>query len=119
MAEELRPVISVRIFSDQKCFGPGVAELLRRVEEHHSLRAAAQSMKMAYSKAWTILHAAEEGLGFKLLDRKTGGRNGGGALLTEEGRAMLNAYESYSARLRAYAGEVFREEFDFYYKRSE
>lgn len=39
MARELRPNISVRVFTDQKCFGPGLAELLRRVEEHRSLRA--------------------------------------------------------------------------------
>ena len=56
MADKLRAVISVRVFGERKCFGPGVAELLRRVDEHRSLRAAAQSMNMAYSKAWTILH---------------------------------------------------------------
>lgn len=111
MAQELHPVISIRLFTDQKCFGPGVAELLRRVEERHSLRAAAQSMKMAYSKAWTVLHTAEDGLGFKLLDLKAGGQHGGGANLTDEGRDMLAAYERYCARVRAYGERVFGEEF--------
>ena len=111
MAQELHPVISIRLFTDQKCFGPGVAELLRRVEEHHSLRAAAQSMKMAYSKAWTVLHTAEDGLGFKLLELKAGGQHGGGASLTDEGRDMLAAYERYCARVRAYGERVFGEEF--------
>ena len=115
MTRELHPNISVRVFNDQKCFGPGLAELLRRVEEHRSLRAAALSMKMAYSKAWTILHTAEDALGFKLLDLKTGGKNGGGATLTEEGRRMLAAYVIYCDRLRAYGEELFREEFAFYY----
>ena len=117
MTQELHPNISVRVFTDQKCFGPGLAELLHRVEEHHSLRAAAQSMKMAYSKAWTILHTAEDALGFKLLDLRTGGKNGGGAVLTDEGRRMLAAYESYCNKLRAYGDELFREEFAFYYER--
>ena len=117
MRQELHPNISVRVFTDQKCFGPGLAELLRRVEEHHSLRAAALSMKMAYSKAWTILHTAEDALGFKLLDLKTGGKNGGGATLTDDGKRMLAAYESYCAKLRAYGERVFREEFAFYYDR--
>ena len=44
----------------QRFFGPGVAELLERVREHRSLRAAAASMEMAYSKAWRIIHEAEE-----------------------------------------------------------
>ena len=55
MRNDLHANLTVRIFTDRKCFGPGVAELLRRVRELHSLRAAAMSMNMAYSKAWTVL----------------------------------------------------------------
>ena len=50
----------------QRFFGPGVAELLERVREHRSLRAAAASMEMAYSKAWTVIKNSENALGFKL-----------------------------------------------------
>ena len=35
----------------QRFFGPGVAELLERVREHRSLRAAAASMEMACIRA--------------------------------------------------------------------
>lgn len=35
--------------NEERIFGPGVAELLERVREHHSLRSAAASMEMAYS----------------------------------------------------------------------
>ena len=58
MDRELRVVLSARVFSDQKCFGPGVSQLLKRVDELHSLRAAALSMSMAYSKAWTVVRNA-------------------------------------------------------------
>ena len=61
MRNDLHANLTVRIFTDRKCFGPGVAELLRRVRELHSLRAAAMSMNMAYSKAWTVLRTAQEG----------------------------------------------------------
>ena len=44
--------------NEERIFGPGVAELLERVREHHSLRSAAASMEMAYSKAWRIVRAA-------------------------------------------------------------
>ena len=60
MDRELRVVISSRIFTDQKCFGPGVAQLLKKVDELHSLRAAAMSMSMAYSKAWTVIRGTME-----------------------------------------------------------
>ena len=57
---QLYPKISVRLFTDEKCFGPGIAALLRRIEKFHSLRSAAASMGMAYSKAWTILKSCEK-----------------------------------------------------------
>lgn len=114
MKQELRAVISVRLFTDQKSFGPGVSELLRRVDEHHSLRAAAQSMELAYSKAWTITKNAEAGLGVKLLSSSTGGRGGGGAVLTNEARQILEAYERYCEKLRAYGDKLLEEEFAFY-----
>ena len=31
MEQNFRPVLTIRIFADEKCFGPGIAELLRRV----------------------------------------------------------------------------------------
>ena len=114
MEKDLHAVLSVRLFTDQKCFGPGIAELLRRVDEHHSLRAAAQSMEMAYSKAWRITKSAEEGLGVKLLHSATGGKNGGGAELTAEARRLLAAYDNYCEKLRNYGDRLLAEEFSFY-----
>ena len=67
MDRELRVVLSARVFSDQKCFGPGVSQLLKRVDELHSLRAAALSVNMAYSKGWTIVKSSERILGVQLL----------------------------------------------------
>ena len=107
MDRELRVVLSARVFSDQKCFGPGVSQLLKRVDELHSLRAAALSMSMAYSKAWTVVRNAEDGLGFHLLTSTAGGKHGGGAVLTDEARQMLTAYDEYCEKL-------FEETFAFY-----
>lgn len=112
MENNFRPVLTIRIFGEDKCFGPGVAVLLRRVRELHSLRAAAMSIGMAYSKAWTILKNAQQSLGVKLLNSTTGGKHGGGASLTPEGETLLDAYDSYCSKLRAYAQELFDETFD-------
>ena len=111
MDRRLKIVLSVRLFTDEKCFGPGVAELLHRVEQLRSLRAAAMDMSMAYSKAWTIVKNAERELGFKLLDSTTGGRHGGGAVLTAEGRSLLNAYDNYCAALRREADALYDQYF--------
>ena len=111
MEKKFRPVLTVRIFGEEKCFGPGVAELLRRVEQEKSLRAAAISMAMAYSKAWTVIRSSEAELGFKLLISTTGGKNGGGASLSPEAKRLLAAYDGYCTRLRSYAAEEFKRSF--------
>ena len=109
--KELRYNLSCRLFTDAKCFGPGVAQLLHAVQELHSLRAAALSMDMAYSKAWTIIKNSEKALGFSLLDSTTGGKGGGGAALTPEGARLLRAYDTFCSRLHDAADELFQEEF--------
>ena len=112
MEQTFRPVLTIRIFGEEKCFGPGVAVLLRKVRELHSLRAAAMSIGMAYSKAWTILKNAQHHLGFELLHSTTGGKHGGGATLTPEATALLAAYEEYCRELNAYAAALFAEKFE-------
>ena len=111
MEQKLHPVLSVRLFTDEKCFGPGVAALLTLVKTCHSLRAAAMEMGMAYSKAWTILKNAEEQLGFKLLLSTTGGKHGGGAQLTAQGEALLAAYARHCQTLRDFAQRQFAADF--------
>lgn len=109
--KELHYNLTCRLFTDEKCFGPGIAELLHHVERLHSLRAAAAEMEMAYSKAWTIVKNTEATLGTKLLSSTTGGRHGGGATLTPEGAAILQAYDRFCAQLRRFGDELFQEEF--------
>lgn len=78
-----------------KFFGEGPARLLHGIEEKGSLRSAAMSMDMAYTKALRILKNAEAALGFPLTTRTTGGKDGGGSRLTMEGKAWLTKYEAY------------------------
>jgi len=116
MDKELHLKLTVRLYTDdnQRCFGPGIATLLERVREHKSLRSAAASMEMAYSKAWRIIRTAEEVFGCKLLDSTIGGRHGGGAVLTPQAERLLAAYNDYVAEVKAFAEEKFDQHFWFY-----
>ena len=78
MEKNITVRLTARLFAEEKCYGPGVEQLLKAVEQHRSLRAAAASMSMAYSKAWGIIRAAEQGFGCKLLHSTIGGSGGGG-----------------------------------------
>lgn len=86
------------IFLDEngeKFFGEGPCRLLHAVDETGSLRAAAQSMGMAYTKALKIMKNAEKALGFALTERMAGGKDGGGSVLTPEGKEWLKRYKAY------------------------
>lgn len=93
----MNAVTRIVFFDDagEKFFGEGPARLLRGIEEKGSLRAAAQSMEMAYSKGLSIIKQAEKTLGFPLVIRTAGGKSGGGSQLTKEGKEWLERYESY------------------------
>ena len=116
MNKELHLKLTVRLYTDdnQRCFGPGIATLLERVREHKSLRSAAASMEMAYSKAWRIIRTAEEVFGCKLLDSTIGGRHGGGAVLTPQAERLLAAYNDYVAEVTAFSESKFNQHFWFY-----
>lgn len=90
--------VSKIIFLDEnneKFFGEGPARLLHGIEEKGSLRAAAMSMNMAYTKALRLMKHAEAALGFPLTTRTAGGKDGGGSVLTPEGKRWLRQYEIY------------------------
>ena len=105
---QIRFVVSPRIMGEEKFFGPGIAQLLHRVEEYHSIRQATMSMGMAYSKAWAIIRRAERELGFPLLTTTTGGKEGGGASLTDQGRQFLSQYDRFCQLVTAHAQEDFQ-----------
>ena len=93
----------------EKFFGAGPARLLKGIETHGSLRSAAMSMDMAYSKALKLMKNAEAALGFPLTTRTTGGRDGGGSLLTPEGKAWLERYEAYAKACEEANQQIFRQ----------
>jgi len=111
MVKNMRYTLNIRLFGEQKCFGPGIAELLRQVRALHSLRGAAAEMGMAYSKAWRIVRETEAALGFDLLDSQTGGAGGGGATLTPPGADMLERYDAFVAEVCAAADAAFEKRF--------
>lgn len=93
----MKTVTKITFLDDEgeKFFGEGPARLMHGIEETGSLRAAAMSMKMAYTKALKLIRNAETALGFPLIDRKTGGKDGGGSRLTAQGKEWLGRYEAY------------------------
>jgi molybdate transport system regulatory protein len=86
---ELKPRILVK---GERAIGPGKADLLELIEETGSISAAAKRMKMSYSRAWQLVDVMNHAFKKPLVATATGGAKGGGAHITEEGRAVLALY---------------------------
>jgi len=92
-------------------FGRGRRFLLEAIDKHGSINQAAKEINISYRKAWGYIKAMEERLGFKLIERQTGGRNGGGAVLTDEARVFLIKYESLEKGIQELVDERFNKIF--------
>lgn len=79
----------------RRVFGPGPVDLLERVGELGSLRAAAIDMGMAYTKATRLVREAERAFGFALTERTVGGSGGGGSRLTPAARELVGRYRAF------------------------
>ncbi len=84
--------------------GEGIIEedrykLLQLIKERGSLRAAASEMKISYRKAWGDLKKAEELLGYELIIRQRGGKDGGQSQLTGKAIKLLEAYDMLHTKM--------------------
>ena len=77
--------------------GPGKAELLRLIQETHSISEAARQMKMSYMRAWLLIKTMNGCFHEPVVRTKRGGQERGGASLTKTGEELLALY----ARLEA------------------
>ena len=109
----MKAVTKIMFLDDngEKFFGEGPARLLRGIEESGSMRSAALSMDMAYTKALKLIRNAENALGFALILRSTGGKDGGGSALTAEGKEWLERYEAYRDACRLSNSRLYLEFF--------
>ncbi len=76
-------------------FGMGRLMLLDMIEEHGSLRKAAESMGMSYRAAWGKLRATEDALGVVLVE--SSGTRRGGCHLTPAGKRIRDRFRAWFA----------------------
>ena len=87
-------------------FGPGTLMLFNAIERTGSVKAAAEDTGMSYSKAWTIIRDAERNTGSRLVERSNGGKDGGMASITEEGKKLMGRYVAIRDELEKAKEEI-------------
>jgi molybdate transport system regulatory protein len=83
--------------------------MLQAVAAHGSITAAAKALGYSYKTVWDGLAAINNLLPRPALQTKSGGRGGGGAILTEEGHRLVAAFLRLEERLSAISASIARE----------
>ena len=74
---------------DEAYLGHGRIELLSHIDALGSISRAAKAMKMSYKAAWEAVNEMNRLSPAPIVERATGGRGGGGTVLTERGRELI------------------------------
>jgi molybdate transport system regulatory protein len=87
------PSLSVRIDLDTDGrIGPGKIQLLENIHACGSISAAGRAMEMSYKRAWDLVDEINRICRRAVVERQTGGKNGGGASLTPFGASLVARY---------------------------
>jgi N-terminal domain of molybdenum-binding protein len=93
MSKSETPTIRLRIdLSPDSALGPGKIALLEHIEATGSLSQAARELGMSYRRAWLLLDDLNRMFTDPATTASVGGSGGGGAQLTDLGRAIVKAY---------------------------
>lgn len=94
------PTIRI-LFGQASSLGPGKIALLEHIGRLGSISAAAREMGMSYRRAWLLVEAMNQAFREPVVTAVSGGKRGGGAVLTAFGADVLARYrkiESKAAR---------------------
>lgn len=110
--EPLRYTLQLKIGRNELVFGSGILQFLELVNRSGSMQTACRQMHISYSKGLKMICLAEKETGIALLERQSGGREGGASFLTPEGRKFIDSYHCMKSELEIYAAKLFKQYFD-------
>lgn len=73
-------------------FGYGIARILDLVEQHGSIRAAADHLGHSYRYVWGRIRKQETRLGYRLVESKIGGQGSRRSHLTPRARRLVTRF---------------------------
>src|SRR5258705_2718598 len=87
------PSLSVRSdLEPEGRIGPGKIQLLENIDKCGSISAAGRAMDMSYKRAWDLVDEINRICRQSAVEPQTGGKNGGGAVLTPFGISLVARY---------------------------
>ena len=84
--------------------GPGKLLLLQNIDKLGSISAAGRAMNMSYRQAWALVDQLNGAFKEPVVISQTGGKSGGGAVLTEFGKLLLTHCSAIIANAKKTSG---------------
>ena len=105
--EIVHAFVKISVEKEASFFDSRTKLLLLLIQDTHSVRNACKQMALSYSKAWNMINFMEKELGYKVVERKQGGKNGGKTYLTKEGSEFLEKFEKFELSVKNFAEKEF------------
>lgn len=106
-ASLLTPTVKLSIDKETVFLNSRLRLLLFLIADLQSVRQACLHMGLSYQKAWDMLNRLEQEVGYAVVTRQHGGRNGGKTCLTDRGQQLMLAFQQYEDELHAFARHRF------------
>lgn len=103
----LTPSVKISIDKEDVFLNSRLKLLLFLIADLCSVRQACLHMGLSYQKAWDMINRLERELGYAVVTRQHGGKNGGKTCLTDRGQRLLLTFQQYEDELHAFARQRF------------
>ncbi len=111
----IRAEVSVSLCNAKSFFDRHTVNLFRQIDAIGNVREACEKCGISYSKGWGLLHECEEQLGYRVVERQQGGKEGGASSLTDKGRKLVERYEEFEKEM----SEIGKQKFDEIFNKGE
>jgi len=81
-------------FGSRRSIGPGKIRLLEEIGRGGSISQAGRTLGMSYRRAWLLIDDLNRSFRHAVVRAKSGGSQGGGAVLTEFGAGLVRDYRA-------------------------
>jgi molybdate transport system regulatory protein len=88
---------------DDKVFlGEGRIKLLKSIKKTQSLSRSAKELEMSYKKAWNLIDSVNKNSKLPIVEKKSGGKGGGGTVLTAHGEKIIETFDTINSNCWKY-----------------
>ena len=86
--------------------GKGKKELLEKIKQTGSIKAAAIEMQISYRHAWEMIKKMNTISELPLVIKNTGGSSGGGSVVTKEGEELIAFYTKLNQAFEEFKEQI-------------